>query len=135
MQALWTFSAACVQALHERRVQLSAQSCELLIWANALAGGQSGRLFGWDSTRLLSNTVFLMALRRMGVAITAYGVCSSFRDWAAEATTPPREVAEIIPAHTVENGVEAAYRQGYRLAKRHDLMEAWAVFCEGPHVD
>jgi integrase len=64
----------------------------------------------------------------MAVPITAHGFRSSFHDWAAEATNLPREVAEMALAHAVENRVEAAYRRGDLLAKRREMMEAWAYF-------
>ncbi len=31
-------------------------------------------------------------------------------------------------AHTIENKVEAAYRRGDLMAKRREMMEAWAQF-------
>lgn len=37
---------------------------------------------------------------------------STFRDWCAEQTDYPNEVAEMALAHTVGNKVEAAYRRG-----------------------
>ena len=46
--------------------------------------------------------VFLQMLKRMGVDATAHGFRSSFRDWAAEQTSFPREVCEAALAHTVE---------------------------------
>ena len=52
----------------------------------------------------------------------------SFRDWAGEATTFPREVAEAALAHAVGDAVELAYRRGDALAKRRKLMDAWAAF-------
>jgi integrase len=61
--------------------------------------------------------------------LTVHGFRSSFRDWAAERTSFPREVAEMAPAHTVGDKVEAAYRRGDLFAKRRQLMEAWAQFC------
>ncbi len=79
----------------------------------------------------MSNMVFLMALRRMEVPITAHGFRSSFRDWAAEATNLPREVAEMALAHSIENKVEAAYRRGDLLEKRREMMEQWASYCGG----
>jgi integrase len=72
--------------------------------------------------------VFLMALRRMQLDITAHGFRSSFRDWAAEQTSFPREVCEMALAHTVENRVEAAYRRGDLFEKRRELMEQWSAF-------
>ena len=77
----------------------------------------------------------LMLLRRIGYAhVTAHGFRSSFRDWAAECTTFPREVAEMALAHTVSDAVEAAYRRGDLLQKRRKLMEAWAVYGTREHV-
>jgi len=67
-------------------------------------------------------------LKRMGVDATSHGFRSSFRDWAAEQTSFPREVCEAALAHTVENKVEAAYRRGDLLEKRRELMEAWANY-------
>jgi integrase len=69
-----------------------------------------------------------MMLRRMKVDVTAHGFRSSFRDWAAETTSYPRELAEMALAHTIENKVEAAYRRGDLLEKRAEMMEVWADF-------
>ena len=71
-----------------------------------------------------------MILRREGLDATPHGFRSSFRDWAAEKTYMPREVAEAALAHTVENKVEAAYRRTQYLDQRRELMEAWGQFCE-----
>jgi integrase len=50
----------------------------------------------------LSNMAFLMLLRRMGREdMTTHGFRSTFRDWAAERTHFPSEVAEMALAHTV----------------------------------
>ncbi len=72
--------------------------------------------------------VFLMALRRMGINTTAHGFRSAFRDWAAERTNFPREVAEMALAHTIRDKTEAAYRRGDLFQKRRALMDAWAGF-------
>jgi len=53
---------------------------------------------------------------------------SSFRDWAAERTNFPAEVAEMALAHAVGSKVEAAYRRGDIFEKRRRLMDAWAEF-------
>ena len=76
----------------------------------------------------LSNMAFEMTLRRMKVPVTAHGFRSSFRDWAAETTSYPNEVAEMALAHVVKNRVEAAYRRGDLLEKRRELMESWSVY-------
>jgi integrase len=71
-----------------------------------------------------------MLLRRMGRGdLTAHGFRSSFRDWAAERTTLPAEVAEMALAHTGGDKVEAAYRRGDLFGKRRQLSDAWAKFC------
>ena len=76
----------------------------------------------------MSNMVFLMALRRMGLDTTAHGFRSAFRDWASERTNFPRDVAEMALAHAVKDKVEAAYRRGDLFEKRRRLMDAWAAF-------
>ncbi len=40
-----------------------------------------------------------------------HGFRSSFRDWVAEATNPPHEVAETALGHTVGGAVERSYRR------------------------
>ena len=72
----------------------------------------------------------LMLLRRMGRAdLTVHGFRSSFRDWAAERTNFPSEVAEMALAHVVSNKVEAAYRRGDLFERRRRLMQQWAASC------
>ena len=69
-------------------------------------------------------------LERMGYGgLTSHGFRSTFRDWAAECTAFPGEVAEAALAHTVGNKVEAAYRRGDLFDKRRRLMADWATFC------
>ena len=63
------------------------------------------------------------------IDITTHGLRSTFRDWAAERTSFPREVAEMALAHAIPNAVEAAYRRGDLFEKRRRLMDSWAEFC------
>jgi integrase len=80
--------------------------------------------------RSLSNMTMLKVLERLGhPEITVHGFRSSFRDWAAERTSFPAEVAEMALAHTVGDKVEAAYRRGDMFDKRRQLGEAWSRFC------
>jgi integrase len=53
---------------------------------------------------------------------------SSFRDWSGEASSFPRDVAEMALAHAIKNKVEAAYRRGDLFEKRRKMMEAWAGY-------
>jgi integrase len=67
----------------------------------------------------------------MNLTATAHGFRSSFRDWVADQTDFPREVAEAALAHTLENKVEAAYRRTDFFEKRKALMEEWGQYCHG----
>lgn len=71
-------------------------------------------------------------LERMGRGdITVHGFRSSFRDWAAERTSFPREVAEAALAHVVGDKTEAAYRRGDTCQRRPRFCalhkEAWSI--------
>ena len=68
------------------------------------------------------------ALRDMHVPCTVHGFRSTFRDWAAEQTSLPGEIAEAALAHSVPNAVEAAYRRTDFFDKRRELMDAWTKF-------
>jgi len=61
--------------------------------------------------------------------VTVHGFRSTFRDWVAERTSFPSEVAEAALAHVVGDKTEAAYQRGDMLEKRRRLMTAWAEFC------
>lgn len=91
---------------------------------------------GLKLTRPLSNMAFLMLLRRMKRPdLTTHGFRSTFRDWAAERTYYPAEVAEMALAHVVGDKVEAAYRRGDLFEKRARLMQDWADYCGRAPVD
>ena len=129
VEALWTVPASRMKAGREHRVPLSDRALAILNRARELSP-ESVLIFpGRHSGKPMSNMVFLMTLRRMDVPITAHGFRSSFRDWAAEATNLPREVAEMALAHIIENKVEAAYRRGDLLQKRQEMMQMWAAHC------
>jgi len=63
--------------------------------------------------------------------ITVHGMRSAFRDWAGDATSFPRDLAEQALSHAVGNEVELAYRRSDALERRRKMMEAWAAFCAG----
>ena len=60
-----------------------------------------------------------------------HGFRSSFRDWAAERTSTPREVVEAALAHTVQNPTEAAYARSDLFERRRRLMDDWAAYLRG----
>jgi integrase len=63
-----------------------------------------------------------------------HGFRSTFRDWVAEQTAYPRELAEKALAHTIEDKTEGAYQRGDLLEKRRRLMDEWAQYCSAPFV-
>jgi integrase len=128
-EKLWTIPAERMKAGKEHRVPLSARA--LAIVEELAKVRESDFVFpGGRHGRPISNMAMLMTLRRMGRGdLTAHGFRSSFRDWAAERTTFPADVAEMALAHTVSDKVEAAYRRGDLFQKRRQLAEAWAKFC------
>ena len=84
----------------------------------------------------LSNKVFLPLLKLLGRSdLTVHGFRSSFRDWAAERTAAPREVAEMALAHAVPDKTEAAYLRTDLFDKRRRLMDDWAAFCAQPPTE
>ena len=58
------------------------------------------------------------------------GFRSSFRDWADNETSYPRDLIETALAHVIGDKAEQAYRRSDALEKRRKLMEAWASYCE-----
>lgn len=81
----------------------------------------------------LSNMAMLTLLRRLERDdLTVHGFRSTFRDWAAECTNFPAEVAEMALAHTIADAVERAYRRGDLFQKRRQLMDDWWKFCATP---
>jgi len=135
----WTVPAARMKAHREHRVPLSARALAILDEMQAARQSDADDAFilpGRKPGSPLSNMAFLMLLRRMGRGdLTAHGFRSSFRDWAAERTSFPSEVAEMALAHAIGNKVEAAYRRGDLFDKRRRLMGAWADFLSKAPAD
>jgi integrase len=128
-KGLWTIPAGRIKAGKEHRVPLSGAALEIVKEMQAMATSEF--VFpGIRPKKPLSNMALLQLLKRMERPdLTAHGFRSTFRDWAAEATHYPREVAEIALAHTIGDKVEAAYRRGDLMEKRRALMEDWARQC------
>ncbi|MET0014476.1 MAG: integrase arm-type DNA-binding domain-containing protein [Sedimenticola sp.] len=62
--------------------------------------------------------------------VTTHGFRSSFRDWCAEQTNFPREIAEQALAHINKDKVEAAYQRGDLLERRRKLMDSWESYLQ-----
>jgi integrase len=124
----WVIPGTRMKAGVEHRVPLSDDAVDLL------AGMPCTSSLVFPSVRggMLKDATLSIPLRRMGVDATPHGFRSSFRDWAAERTNYPRELAEAALAHTIGDKTEGAYRRGTLFDKRRGLMQAWARFVSMP---
>lgn len=130
--ALWTIPADRMKAGKEHVVPLSDRALEIVARMRELT--TSNEYVFPIGGRVMSDATMAKALRSAGVARergTVHGMRSSFRDWVSEETNFPGDVAEAALAHVVKNKVEAAYRRGSLLAKRREMMKAWAAYLEG----
>ena len=131
-EGTWIVPAERIKGGREHRVPLSAPALGILeTMADLRDGKADGFVFpGRKRGRALSNMAMLKLLERMERDdLTVHGFRSTFRDWAAERTNYPREVAEAALAHVIPDKVEAAYRRGDLFEKRRRLMNEWARFC------
>jgi integrase len=133
----WTVPASRMKAGREHRVPLTDRCIEILtamapLRRPAVDGADPLVFPGLKRGKPLSDMTLAAVLKRKKVAVTVHGFRSTFRDWAAERTSFPREVAEAALAHTIENETEAAYRRGDLFEKRRRLMSAWATFALSP---
>lgn len=131
---VWTIPAERMKAGKEHRVPLSPAAIAIvehqrLNRFSDLVFPSPNRSKGeWRESAMLSDMTLSAVLRRMEVEAVPHGFRSTFRDWCAEQTDYPNEVAEMALAHTVSNKVEAAYRRGDLLQKRYRLMDDWAKY-------
>ena len=144
----WTIPRSRIKAGREHRVALSDAALEIVL-EQAKTRRNEFVFPGSREKRPLSNMAMAELLKRMREAkcdvaltqvsagrrkrhFTVHGFRSSFRDWAAEQSNHPSEVAEMALAHVVSDKVEAAYRRGDLLKKRFAIMEEWASYCGRP---
>ena len=126
---LWMIPANRMKGRKAHRVPLSSPALTIIESTEKLRSGDF--VFpGGKRGEPLSNMAMLALLKRMGYDdLTAHGFRSTFRDWVAEQTSYPSELAEMALAHVISNKVEAAYRRGDLFEKRRNLMSDWARYC------
>lgn len=140
----WTIPGDRMKAGRPHTVPLCEKAIEIL---HTLKPNKNGFIFPGESTRNNKpNHLSDAAPRKLcneiinrktgetfkdiyGNNITIHGFRSTFRDWAADMTTQPREVAEACLAHILSDKTEAAYRRSDLLTKRTSLMKDWELFC------
>jgi len=127
---VWTVPAARMKARRDHRVPLSDRALAILKSVPRMDG--CPYLFPAARGGRLSDMALTAVMRRMNVDAVPHGFRSTFRDWCAERTSTPHEVAEKALAHVITSAVERAYRRGDLLAKRVKLMNEWARFLDSP---
>jgi integrase len=148
---VWIVPAERMKAGREHRVPLSAAAVAVLEAVADLRDGDTPDPLVFPGLRQgkpLSENTPNEVLKRMnatlsngairwrdpvtGAPITSHGFRSTFRDWTAEHTNFPRDLAEKALAHVVADSTEAAYQRRDMLERRAVMMEAWADFCANP---
>lgn len=145
-KALWVIPSSRMKAGKEHRIPLAADAVALL--KSLLLFHDSPLVFPAPRGGQLSDMALSATMRRIhnddvkaGRAgfvdrvskrpAVPHGLRSTFRDWAAEKTAFPGEMAEVALAHKISNAVEAAYRRGDIIEKRRQMMSAWSDFLAG----
>ena len=129
---LWTIPASRMKAAREHVVPLSPAALALFrrMQANRLV--HTDLVFpGQKQGKPLSDMTLAKVCRDMGVDAVPHGFRSTFRDWVAETTQFPADLAEAALAHVIADKTVAAYQRGTMLEKRRALMIAWAGYCDG----
>jgi len=111
------------------RVPLSPEALEIIEQAKPLA--RDGYLFPSIRKGVISDATMSRLMERREMAARPHGFRSSLRNWLAEATDAPHEVAESCLAHVVGGSVERAYRRTDYLDQRRVLMARWAKLVTG----
>jgi integrase len=143
--ATWTIPASRMKAARAHRVPLTPQAVAILKSLPRMDG--SPYVFHAQRGGMLSDMSLSAVMRRMQESeekagragfldpqnkrpAVPHGLRSTFRQWAAEQGFP-RDMAELALAHFVGNEVERAYQRSDMLARRRDMMAAWAAFLRG----
>lgn len=123
----WTIPAGRMKADKEHTIPLSPQAVDLL---KQLPHASDYVFPGRSLDKGLTTAAGMNLIKEIQTGITAHGFRSTFRDWAAEQTSYPREVCEAALAHQLKDKAEAAYFRSDLIAKRARLMADWAKFCD-----
>jgi integrase len=113
----WIVPAERTKAHREHRVPISSAAMAVL----RRTPRRGDHVFIDKRGKALGRNALLYALDHKDT--TVHGLRSTFRDWAAERTSFPREVAEAALAHAIPNAVEAAYRRSDLFEHRRKLMK------------
>lgn len=131
---VWTIPADAMKgrvgATSDFRVPLSHEAQAVIAEARKFA--RDGWLFPGVRKGVISDMTMTKFMDRRGMKERPHGFRSSFRDWCAEATNTPREVAETALGHVSGGAVERAYRRTDFLEQRRALMGRWSQHVNEP---
>jgi integrase len=142
-KALWVIPGTRMKMGKEHRIPLTDRAVTLLQALPRLEGNPL--VFPAARGGQLSDMTLSATMKRMHEAEVAsggtgfidrtskrpavpHGLRSTFRDWVAERTTYPGDMAEVALAHSINNSVEASYRRGDMIEKRRRMMRDWSDF-------
>ncbi|EJF82929.1 tyrosine-type recombinase/integrase [Bartonella rattimassiliensis] len=130
---IWTIPAENMKgkrdATTEFRVPLSTEALDILKQARLLS--RNDFFFSAKGHGPLAARCMAQYMQQTGLKACPHGFRSSLRNWLAETTDAPYEVAETILAHTVGGKVERAYRRTDYLEQRRVYMDKWAAYVTG----
>lgn len=143
---LWIVPGKRMKKDREFRVPLSDKALEILRALPRYPGNPL--IFPAPRGGVLSDMSLSAAMRRLHAAeldadragfvdrvskrpAVPHGLRSTFRDWVADRTLFPGDMAEVALSHKVASAVEAAYRRGDMIEKRRTMMTAWADYLTG----
>jgi len=125
---VWTIPAEAMKgrknATSDFRVPLSREAQRVIAEATPFA--RDGFLFAGVRKGVISDATMSRFMERRGLVERPHGFRSSFRDWVAETTNTPHDVAETALGHVIGGAVERSYRRTDFLEQRQVLMERWA---------
>ena len=124
---VWTIPANRMKQGREHRIPLSRQAMSVLRQARELSDG-TGLVFPSERGKVMSDSTISKLVRENKIGCVPHGMRSSFRDWAAECTDVPREIAEHCLAHVEGSASELAYRRTDYFERRRGLMQQWADY-------
>lgn len=126
---MWNIPAERMKAGKAHEVPLSDPVVKLLEAMPRMKG--SPYVFPAPRGGAMSDMTLGAVLKRMDRkdGVTVHGFRSTFREWVADRTNYPREVAEHALAHQLPDAAERAYQRRTQLPKRIKLMDDWATYC------
>jgi integrase len=131
---IWTIPGEKMKGRRDKtppfRVPLSLEAQKVVQLARVHQ--RDGYLFpGRTKGKVMSDATMSRLMERATLVARPHGFRSSLRDWIAEATDTPHDVAETVIAHVVGNASERSYRRTDFVEQRRPLMARWADHVTG----